>query len=162
MTTQSRKYDLLADVDHTHGQPEFCTLLLPVFSSGGFEMKMTRGTNVPPGKYRATFKDARETTHAKYGPGACWTFVLGDGEHAGATVCRTTKTVATKSNTCGRFWEMVSGLPLDDAIKYDTDEWVNTPGMIVLEDAPEGDSMRVVEFVRDDSTQSSDEAETTS
>ena len=73
------------------------------------------------------------------------------GAYAGATVCRTTKAVASNGNTCGKFWEMVSGVDLDEAIKHDTDEWSGASGTIVIERSPEGDSTRVVRFVRDDS-----------
>ena len=124
-------------------------------------MKMSLLPNVEPGRYHGTFAGVTETSHPEYGPGARWDFEIDDGEHAGATVCRTTKTVASKSNTCGNFWEMVSAMPLDDAINRDTDEWVGTPGTIVVERSPAGDSMRVVEFLRDDPTEISDEVEST-
>lgn len=117
---------------------------------GAFEMKMGFITQVPPGTYPAVFAGVKPTTHKEYGSGVRWDFRITDGEHAGAIVGRTTKDVASKKNSCGKFFEMVSGLAFKAAIQNDTDEFVGNVGTIVVERPPSGEGVRVVEFVRED------------
>ena len=117
---------------------------------GAFEMKMGFITQVPPGTYLAVFMGVKPTTHKEYGSGVRWDFRIDDGEHAGAIIGRTTKDVASKKNSCGKFFEMVSGLSFKTAIKHDTDEFVGNVGTIVVERQPSGEGVRVVEFVRQD------------
>ena len=62
---------------------------------------------------------------------------------------RTTKDEASVNNACGKFWTMISGLSLEDAITHDTDEWIGDGGMIVVEDSPSGEGVRVAQFIRD-------------
>ncbi len=113
-------------------------------------MKMGFVTQIKPGTYHGTFAAVTRSLHQDYGEGARWDFRIDQGESGGAIVSRTTKDVASKKNTCGQFWKMVSGLSFEAAIKHDTDEWLGVPGAIVVEKAPSGDSVRVVKFTRDD------------
>ena len=109
-------------------------------------MKMTLFQDVEPGTYPGTFDGVSKTSHPEFGDGVRWDFHVGKGK----TVCRTTTLVASNGNTCGRFWQMVSGLPLEEAIKHDTDDWVGVPGTVVVERSPSGGTTRVAKFVRDD------------
>ena len=113
-------------------------------------MRMGYTTEVPPGSHEASFAGATPTTHDEYGPGVQWKFQIEKGENAGAIVSRTTKDIASQKNTCGKFWEMVSGLSFEVAIQHDTDIWIGDVGTIVLEPAPSGSGIRVASFVRHD------------
>ena len=113
-------------------------------------MKMTIAPQVTPGTYDATFEGVSQTSHKEYGSGARWDFRIHGGDYSGSIVCRTTKDVASKNNSCGKFCETVSGLSLEDAIKEDSDDWLGVAGTIVVEQIPSG-SVRVARFERDDS-----------
>ena len=113
-------------------------------------MKMRTQTRVPPGTYHGTFAGLADTEHQEYGPGLQWMFEIDQGEFAGKTVRRTTDSVATKTNLCGSFWEMVSGLPFQEAKEHDSDDWLGHTGTIVVERSPSGDGVRVGQFTRDD------------
>ena len=113
-------------------------------------MKIRILPKVEPGAYQGKFLGTTETSHDDYGDGARWDFEIVDGKYAGATVSRTTKTVASGQNSCGAFCEMVSGLPLEAAAEHDIDEWSGQLGTIVVEPSPAGDGVRVASFSRDD------------
>jgi hypothetical protein len=108
-------------------------------------MKMNLVQNVEPGTYHGSFEGVAITSHEEYGPGVRWNFRIDEG---GALVSRTTKGEASPRNTCGKFWEMVSGLPLEDAITHDSDEWIGHTGEIVVENSPSGDGVRVAQFTK--------------
>ena len=135
----------------TNGEMLYCEFMFFPFSvQGVFQMKMKRVLQTEPGTYQGSFAGVTETSHSDYGSGVRWDFQIDEGKYSGAIVSRTTKDVASTSNTCGKFWEMVSGLSLEAAIKCDTDEWVGDAGTIVVERSPSGDSVRVARFERDD------------
>ncbi len=113
-------------------------------------MKMAFIIQIPPGTYHAVFAGVKPTSHKEYGSGVRWEFRIDDGEYSGAVVSRTTKDVASKRNSCGKFFGMVTGLSFKAAIKHDTDEFVGCVGKIVVERPPSGEGVRVVEFVRQD------------
>lgn len=113
-------------------------------------MKMQTQTAVPPGTYHGVFAGLVNTEHPDYGPGLQWLFEIDQGEFSGKTVRRTTDCVAKKTNKCGTFWEMVSGLPFEEAKEHDSDEWLGDAGTIVVERAPSGDGVRVARYTRDD------------
>ena len=113
-------------------------------------MKIPLLPTVEPGTYHARLLGVTETQHDEYGPGARWDFEIDQGEHAGTTVSRTTQHVATQQNACGRFCEMVSGLPLKAAVKHSSDQWNGSSGRIVVESSPTGDGVRVKSFSRDE------------
>ena len=117
-------------------------------------MKMDFAPQVPAGMYPGSFDGVEETNHEEYGEGARWDFVIEGGEYDGVTVSRTTKAKATKKNSCGKFFMAVSGLPLDEAVAHDTDDFVGAGGNVIVEDSPSGESTRVVTFVRDKQQQS--------
>ena len=128
----------------------FVFLFLPSVK-GDFQMKMGLLLQVPPGTYHATFADVTKSSHEEYGPGVRWDFRLDNdnGDYSGVIVCRTTKDIASENNSCGKFLEMVSGMSLVDAVQYDTSEWLDVGGSVIVEKAPSGDGVRVAEFVRD-------------
>lgn len=114
-------------------------------------MKINHLAEIEPGTYRGKHLRVVETSHDEYGPGLRWDFEIDEGGHVGALVSRTTKSVASKRNTCGAFCEMLSGLPIEIAIERDTDEWQGVCGSIVIERSPSGEGVRVAQFVRDSS-----------
>ena len=116
-------------------------------------MKIKSLPQVEPGDYHGTFLGAAPTSHKDYGAGIKWDFRIDDGFHAGAIVRRTTGDTASAKNTCARFAEMVSGFRLQDAVTFDTDDWIGVTGKITVEHSPSGESMRVAKFVRDDESQ---------
>ena len=113
-------------------------------------MRMKTRPGVRPGTYHGFFSDAAPTSHDDYGPGIRWDFQIDEGTCAGATVSRTTKDIASPANTCGKFWQMVSGLDFEAAAQCDTEEWTGATGTIEVEQSPSGDSVRVATFIRDD------------
>ena len=113
-------------------------------------MRMQMYTQIKPGTYRGHFKGVTRTLHEEYGDGVRWDFAIDDKKSGEVFVSRTTKAVASQKNSCGKFFEMVSGLLLKAAIGHDTDEWLGTAGTILVESAPSGDGVRVAQFIRDD------------
>lgn len=111
-------------------------------------MKMSLTKRVKPGKYAAAFLGVHESHHEEYGSGARWEFRIEEGEFAGTVLSRTTKELASPKNTCGKFLEMVAGMPLEEAVQHDTDAWSGQPGVIIVEASPSGDTLRVAEFIR--------------
>ena len=107
-------------------------------------MKINQIPEVDPGSYPGKLVAVAETIHEQYGPGLRWDFEL----DIGGIVSRTTKPDASNSNTCGAFCQMVSGLPLDEAIQSDTEDWVGVCGEILVENSPSGNGVRVARFTR--------------
>lgn len=108
-------------------------------------MKLSFPKQVKPGEYEGKFVGLSETSHPEYGAGVRFDFRI---DKTGAVVSRTTQRAPTLTNTCGRFLEYVSGLPLSDAVEGDTDDWIGAQGIIVVEASPAGESVRVTNFIR--------------
>jgi len=104
---------------------------------------------VEPGTYHGRFLGAKQAYHDEFGAGIRWDWKIDQGEYAGATVSRTTQDVASAKNACGQFLELVSGLTLDSAVMYDTDEWIGQTGAVVVEASPTGEGVRVASFTSD-------------
>ena len=113
-------------------------------------MRMQMYTQIKPGRYPGRFRDVTDSLHEEYGEGVRWNFDISDKTHGEIPVSRVTKAIASHKNSCGKFWEMVSGLSLEAAIEHDTEEWSNTAGIVILEEMPIGDGVRVAQFIRDD------------
>ena len=112
-------------------------------------VKVLFRSDVPIGSYYAFLCDVVETTHEEYGPGLRWDFEIDRGRYRRTIVSRTTKLEPTNRNSCGKFLSAVSGLPAEEAAQHDTDDFLETLGMIVVEQSPGSKGVRVGAFVRD-------------
>jgi len=73
-------------------------------------MKLTLSSgSVPPASYHAKFIGVESAEANQYGPGLRWVFEIVSGPHAGTRVSRTTGSVPTLKNACGKLLMSVSG-----------------------------------------------------
>lgn len=111
-------------------------------------MRINGKKQVEPGSYPGEFREVQDSFHDEYGAGLRWVFCISNGE----IISRITQPTASAKNSCGQFLEMVSGLPIHEAMKHDTNEWSGQPGTIVVEAA--GENVRVAKFIREKSVKS--------
>lgn len=113
-------------------------------------MKIGIKQSIPAGVYDAIFEGIEQTEHPEYGDGLCWSWTITRGQYKGQQVFRTTKTVGTTKNSCGKFLVALTGEPLDVAATRDVDEYEGVACSVVVEQTET--SSRVSTFIvkRDD------------
>jgi hypothetical protein len=88
---------------------------------------------VPVGNYVAKFVGVETNTHPEHGEGLEWIFEVTKGPHAGAKTSRTTGTVPSGKNACGRILGGITGGAISPGVEVNLAHYVGKKFLVMVE-----------------------------